>query len=147
MWSYRLKATLRRLKATLGSLTARGGAALDRHSKIKRMMALRVLAAAPRSRMGRAPGLPYMPRGSAIPTLSSRVAFCVSPIRPTTRSIASGDMKQPFGATLARSCLHAMPWIAANRRKDGAFPRRRPTRADPTNATSAEFRARRYRHC
>ena len=34
----------------------------------------------------------------SIRPLSSRVAFCVSPICPTTRSIASADMKQPFGA-------------------------------------------------
>ena len=52
--------------------------------------------------------------------LSSRVAFCVSPICPTTRSTASADMKQPFGAKPARSCLHLMPWIAANHGIEGA---------------------------
>ena len=40
--------------------------------------------------------------------LISRVAFCVLPICPTTRSIASADTKQPFGAKPARSCLRSM---------------------------------------
>jgi hypothetical protein len=35
-------------------------------------------------------------------------------------AFASVDMKQPFGATLTGSCLRSMPWIAVNRRKDGA---------------------------
>ena len=52
--------------------------------------------------------------------LTSRVAFCVSPICPTTRSIASADMKQPFGARPARSCLRSMRWIVANHKKEGA---------------------------
>ena len=56
----------------------------------------------------------------SIPPLSSRVAFCVSPICPTTRSIASADMKQRFGAKPARSYLRLMPWIAANHRIEGA---------------------------
>jgi hypothetical protein len=56
----------------------------------------------------------------SIPTLSSRVAFYVSPICPTTRSTASADMKQPFGAKAARSCLRLMPWIAANHGIEGA---------------------------
>ena len=56
----------------------------------------------------------------SIPPLSSRVAFCVSPICLTTRSTASADMKQPFGAKPARSCLHLMPWIAANHGIEGA---------------------------
>ena len=56
----------------------------------------------------------------SIPPLSSRVAFCVSPICPTTRSTASADMKQPFGAKSARSFLRLMPWIAANHGIEGA---------------------------
>ena len=52
--------------------------------------------------------------------LSSRVAFCVSPTCPTTRSTASADTKQPFGAKSARSCLRLMPWIAANHKIGGA---------------------------
>ena len=58
----------------------------------------------------------------SIPPLSSRVAFCVSPICPITRSIASADMKQPFGAKPARSFLRLMPWIAANRGIENAVP-------------------------
>ena len=57
---------------------------------------------------------------ASIPPLSSRVAFYVSPICPTTRSTASADMKQPFGAKPARSCLRLMPWIAANHGIEGA---------------------------
>ena len=36
--------------------------------------------------------------------LSSRVAFCVSPICLTSRSIASAAMKRSFGAKFAKSC-------------------------------------------
>jgi hypothetical protein len=28
-------------------------------------------------------------------------------------------MKQPFGAKLARSYMHSMPWIDANRKNEG----------------------------
>jgi hypothetical protein len=49
-----------------------------------------------------------------IPPLSWRGASCVSPICRTTRSTASADMKQPFGARPARFCLHSMFWAAAN---------------------------------
>ena len=67
---------------------------------------------------------------------------------PNYASIASVDMKQPFGATLARSCLHSMPWIAANRRKDGAVSASAANKScRRMNATSADFRARRLRHC
>ena len=51
---------------------------------------------------------------------SSRVAFCFSPIFPTTRSTASADMKQTFGAKPARSYLLLMRWIAANHGIGGA---------------------------
>jgi hypothetical protein len=51
---------------------------------------------------------------------SSRVAFCVLPICPTTHSIASAGMKQPFGAKPARSCLRLAAWIAANHTIEGA---------------------------
>ena len=57
---------------------------------------------------------------SRVPLQSSRVAFCVSPICLTSRSTALADMKQPFGAKRARSCLRSMPWIAANHMKEGA---------------------------
>ena len=50
--------------------------------------------------------------------LSSRVAFCVSPICPISRSTASAAMKQHFGARLGRSYFPLMPWIAANHRKE-----------------------------
>ena len=55
---------------------------------------------------------------------TSRVAFCVSPICPTSRSIASADMKQPCGAKSARSCLPSMHWIVANHKREGAVFRR-----------------------
>jgi hypothetical protein len=51
---------------------------------------------------------------------NSRFAFCDSPICPTTRSTASADMKQPFGAKPGRSFLPLMPWIVANRGIEGA---------------------------
>ena len=40
--------------------------------------------------------------------LTSRVAFCFSPIYPITRSTVSADMKLPCGAKSARSCLRSM---------------------------------------
>ena len=60
---------------------------------------------------------PTLGRNPSIPPLTSRVAFCASPIFPTTRSTASADTKQPCGAKPARSCLRSMPWIAANHKK------------------------------
>jgi hypothetical protein len=51
--------------------------------------------------------------------LSSRVASCVSPICPTTPSIASAGTKQRFGAKPDRSCLHWTPWIAADHTIEG----------------------------
>src|ERR1700687_2914334 len=56
----------------------------------------------------------------SILALNPCVAFCVSPICPAARSIGLADMKQPFGARLARSCLRSRHWIAANRKRDGA---------------------------
>jgi hypothetical protein len=55
-----------------------------------------------------------------IPPANSRFAFCDLPICPTTRSTASVDMKQPFGAKPGRSFLPLMPWIVANRGIEGA---------------------------
>ena len=55
-----------------------------------------------------------------VPPLSSRVAFCVSPICPTTPSTASADMKQAFGAKPDRSFLLSISWIAANHGIGGA---------------------------
>ena len=60
------------------------------------------------------------PRTSSIPPLTSRVAFCASPICPTSRSTGSAAMKQSFGAKPARSCLPSMHWIAANHKIEGA---------------------------
>ena len=79
---------------------------------------------------------------------SSRVAFCVSPICPTTRSIASADMKQPFGAKPARSFLLLMSWIAANHGIEGAVS----VSAGGKNCRSTiprnvNFRARRSEDC
>ena len=54
-----------------------------------------------------------------IPALSSRVAFRVSPICPTTPSTASADMKQVFGAKPARFFLLLNPWIATNSGVEG----------------------------
>ena len=45
---------------------------------------------------------------------NSHVAFCNSPICPTTRSTASADMKQPLGVRPGRFCLHLISWVAAN---------------------------------
>jgi ERF superfamily len=59
-------------------------------------------------------------RRLSIPPQSLRVAFCVSPICPTTRLTASADMKRPFGAKPARSFLHSMSWIAADHGIEGA---------------------------
>jgi hypothetical protein len=63
-----------------------------------------------------APPLNLLNRHSIL-LLSSRVVFCVSPICPTSRLIASAAMKQPSGAKLAGSSIRSMPWIAANRKK------------------------------
>ncbi len=76
----------------------------------------------------------------SIRPLSSRGAFCVSPICPITRSIASADMKRPFGAKSARSCLRLMPWIAANRRTEIAHSASAAGKTcRPTSAMSNEF--------
>ena len=53
---------------------------------------------------------------------SSRVAFCFSPICLITRSTASADMKQTFGAKPPRSCLLLIPWTAVNHGIEGAVP-------------------------
>ena len=80
--------------------------------------------------------------------LSSRAASCVSPICPTTRSTASADMKQPFGAKSARSCSRLMLWIAANHRTEGLVSGSATyTSCRPTSAMSVDFPARRPRHC
>ena len=57
---------------------------------------------------------------SLIPPPTSRVAFCVWPICPTTRSTDLAGMKQSFGARPARSCLLSMHWIVANHKIEGA---------------------------
>jgi len=51
---------------------------------------------------------------SSIPPLTSLVASCGSPICLTTRSTASADMKQPFGAKPPRFCLDLTSLAAAN---------------------------------
>jgi hypothetical protein len=51
---------------------------------------------------------------------SSRVAFCVLPICPTSHSTASAAMKQPFGAKSAGFYTLSMPWIDANHKKEDA---------------------------
>ena len=74
--------------------------------------------------------------------------FCVSPICPTTYSIASADMKQPCGAKSVRSCLLSMPWIALNHKRDGAGSVLLSGKTcQPTSAMSVDFRVRRLRHC
>ena len=55
-----------------------------------------------------------------IPPPTSRVAFCVWPICPATRSTGLAGMKQSFGARPARSCLLSMHWIAANHKREAA---------------------------
>ena len=79
--------------------------------------------------------------------LSSRVASCVSPICPTTRSIASAGMKQPFGAKPARSCLHWTPWIAANHTIEGAVSVSAAGKIWSTSTRTDNFRGRRSRDC
>ena len=66
-------------------------------------------------------GSTYGPVKTAVhPTRESRFAFCDSPICPITRSTASADMRQPFGAKPGRSFLPLMRWIVANRGIEGA---------------------------
>ena len=55
------------------------------------------------SRTKRKPGQAACRMLSDLPTLSSRGAFCVLPICPTTRSTALAAMKQSFGARSAKS--------------------------------------------
>ena len=57
---------------------------------------------------------------ASIPPPTSRVAFCVSPICPATRSTDLAGMKQSFGAKPARSCSLSMHWIVANHKKETA---------------------------
>ena len=84
---------------------------------------------------------------SIVPSIlapTSRVAFCVSRICPTTRSIVSAAMKQPYGARLPRSCLPSMPWIAVNHGTDGVVFVTAPGKiCRPTKTMRYEFRARR----
>ena len=65
------------------------------------------------SQTERKPG-PALSRNPLIPPPTSPVAFCVSPICPTTRSTGLAGMKQCFGARPARSCLLSMHWIVAS---------------------------------
>ena len=77
-----------------------------------------------------------------VPPPSSRVAFCVLPICLTSRLTALADMKQPFGAKRARSCLRSMPWIAANHTKEGAvFMLAAGKNCRPSSATNVDVRA------
>ena len=76
--------------------------------------------------------------------LTSRVAFCVSPICPTSRSTASADTRQRYGAKSVRFYSHSMPWIAASRRREGgvtvsaAGKNWRPTRARSVDLQCAD---------
>ena len=62
---------------------------------------------------------PALGRNPLIPPPTSRVAFCVSPICPATRSTGLAGMKQSFGAKPARSCLLSTHWIVANHKIEG----------------------------
>ena len=74
---------------------------------------------------------------------TSHVASCVSPICPTTRSTASADMKQLFGAKSARFCLRSMTWIAANHRIEGVVSASVAGRTRrPMDTTDVDFRSR-----
>jgi hypothetical protein len=86
--------------------------------------------------------------GSAVePTAELARCFLRLPICPTTHSIASAGIKQPFGAKPARSCLRLMPWIAANHRIESAVSASTVGKScRPTDATSIN-RERRSRHC
>ena len=78
------------------------------------------------------------------PAAELALAFCVSPICPTTRSTASADMKQPFGAKPDRSFLLLMSWIAANHGIEGAvFVSAGGKTCRSTITRNVNFRARR----
>jgi hypothetical protein len=82
----------------------------------------------------------------SIPPLTSRAAFCVSPICPTSRSIASADTKQLFGAKPGGFCLLSMLWVVAGHRSVGAVSVTATGRNRlPTGVTV--LIARRIRHC
>lgn len=53
---------------------------------------------------------------------AAELAYCLLRFAnlPTSRSTDSADMRRPCGVRSARSCLRSTPWIAANRRKEGA---------------------------
>ena len=63
---------------------------------------------------------PAPSRNLLTPPLTSRGAFCASPICPTLRSTGSADMKQFFGAKSAKSSSPSTHWIVANRKIEGA---------------------------
>jgi hypothetical protein len=79
--------------------------------------------------------------------LSSRVASCVSPICPTTPSIASAGTKQRFGAKPDRSCLHWTPWIAADHTIKGTVTVSAVGKIWSTSTRNDNFRGRRSRDC
>ena len=54
------------------------------------------------------------------PPPTSRVAFCVSLICPTSLLIGSAAMKPSFGVKSAKSCLPSTRWIVANHKRGGA---------------------------
>ena len=59
-------------------------------------------------------------RNPSIPPPTSRVAFCVSLICPTSLLIGSAAMKPSFGVKSAKSCLPSTRWIVANHKRGGA---------------------------
>ena len=73
----------------------------------------------PASQTERKPGA-ALSQNLLIPPPNSRVAFCVWPICPATRSTGLAGMKQSFGARPARSCLLSMHWIVANHKREAA---------------------------
>jgi hypothetical protein len=98
--------------------------------------AFRHRTAVPKPRQARNRRLSTLP--SILPP-SSRVAFCVSPICPTTPSTASVDMKQPFGVGQVLFALDAL-----DRRKPQE--RRRRFRVDVNHSRRKRNQHRRLRN-
>ena len=77
---------------------------------------------------------------SADPTADLARCFLRLANLPNFRSIGLADMKQPYGARPARSCLLSMPWIVANhRRESGVSASAARETSRPTSPTTIEL--------
>src|ERR1700686_2401273 len=85
---------------------------------------------------------PAPARNLLIPPPTSRVAFCASPICPTSRSTGSVGMKRYFGAKSAKSCLPSRHWIGENHKTEGAvYMSVARKHCRPMDPTTIEMRA------